>query len=86
MKHIICLVCGVGTGFYRRDGVEPGTWESVPYPLYQRSYEGEPEYISPRCSRCYDKVVRKELAGVQYQVGRRRSLKDGRDTHSPSKL
>ncbi len=27
--------------------------------LYQRSFPGEPEYISPRCSRCYDKAVKK---------------------------
>jgi len=26
--------------------------------LYQRSFPGEPEYISPRCSRCYDKAGR----------------------------
>ena len=32
-------------------------WHDMP--LYQRSYPGEPEYISPRCSRCYDKAKRK---------------------------
>jgi len=28
------------------------------YPLYQRSYPGEPEYISPRCEQCFDEAVR----------------------------
>ena len=31
-------------------------WHDMP--LYQRSYPEEPEYISPRCSRCYDKAER----------------------------
>lgn len=29
-------------------------WEDQP--LYQRSYPGEEEYISPRCPRCFDKA------------------------------
>lgn len=29
------------------------------YLLYQQSYPGEPEYISARCLRCYDKAIRK---------------------------
>jgi hypothetical protein len=32
----------------------------VPQPLYQFSYPGEPEYISARCERCYDKAIRKK--------------------------
>lgn len=27
--------------------------------LYQRSYPGNPEYISPRCLLCYDKAMKK---------------------------
>lgn len=27
--------------------------------LYQYSYPGEPEYISPRCGKCYSKAERK---------------------------
>lgn len=34
---------------------------TVDAPLYQRSYKGEPEYISPRCYRCYDKMERRLL-------------------------
>jgi len=29
-------------------------WEN--YPMLQRSYLGEPEYISPRCAPCYEKA------------------------------
>lgn len=28
-------------------------------PLYQRSYPGEKEYISPRCSQCFDRRLKK---------------------------
>ena len=34
-------------------------WHDIP--LYQRSYPGEPEYISPRCEKCYHKAERKLL-------------------------
>jgi len=30
--------------------------ELMEMPLYQKSYKGEPEHISPRCSRCFDKA------------------------------
>ncbi len=29
------------------------------YPMYQRSYPGAPDYISPRCERCYAKAEKK---------------------------
>ncbi len=32
-------------------------WEDMP--LYQRSFPGEPEHISPRCFSCYNKAERK---------------------------
>ena len=34
------------------------------YPLYQRSYKGEPEYISPRCVRCFDKALKKQARRI----------------------
>ena len=32
------------------------TLVKAPAQMYQRSYEGEPGYISPRCWGCYEKV------------------------------
>lgn len=32
---------------------------SVEVPLYQRSYAGQPEYISPRCYWCYLKAEKR---------------------------
>ena len=29
---------------------------AMPALFYRRSYEGEPEYISPRCHDCYERV------------------------------
>lgn len=42
--------------------LDPAHLATVPmeYPLYQRSYKGEPEYISPRCGSCFDKALKKE--------------------------
>lgn len=51
-----CPVCYRETGYYKQEGVEPGTMERRPYPLYQRSYPGKPEYISGRCLECYEKA------------------------------
>jgi len=58
MRNGRCPVCGITRRipdqvFYR----QPPVW--VPAYLYQRSYLGEPEYISPRCESCYDKAERK---------------------------
>ena len=33
----------------------------VDAPLYQCSYKGEPEYISPRCLKCYEKAEKRPL-------------------------
>jgi len=35
-----------------------GPLVTIRAPLYQRSYPGEPEYISPRCSDCFDKRLK----------------------------
>ena len=33
--------------------------------LYQRSYPGEPKYISERCLRCFKKKLKKEQGKLQ---------------------
>ena len=49
MKCPICrqkrTILGVGTGI------------RVPALLYQRSYPRKKEYISPRCSKCFDEAL-----------------------------
>ena len=45
-----CPVCK-----QKRRMLEVGIRVRVPALLYQRSYPGEPEYISPRCSQCFDR-------------------------------
>ncbi len=49
-----CPVC-------REQRVVPdvNTGEPVEEPLYQTSYPGSKEYISPRCSVCFDKMMDK---------------------------
>jgi transposase-like protein len=37
--------------------------------LYQRSYPGEPEYISPRCDRCFDREYRRRLSKERLKDG-----------------
>ncbi len=32
---------------------------SHPQALYQISYPGEKEYVSPRCEACYEKLIKK---------------------------
>ena len=52
-----CPVCHKTTGFYQEEiDVLPGTVVTLPYPLYQYSYPGQPDYLPPRCLTCYDKV------------------------------
>lgn len=48
-----CPVCHQS----RRVAVETG--ELVEEPLYQISYPGSKEYVSPRCSECFDKLMEK---------------------------
>jgi len=58
-QMIKCPKCKLSTGLYYRPAVyHPELLVRVDYPLYQRSY-GEEGYISPRCSRCFDKKERR---------------------------
>ena len=53
-----CPVCKSDSGgYYQLDFDEVRRW--VEMSLYQRSYPGEPEYISSRCLRCFDKAIKK---------------------------
>jgi len=56
-----CPVCNIQRNIQEMVATEDDLkliW--VPALLYQRSYPSKPEYISPRCSGCYDKVIKKE--------------------------
>lgn len=55
-----CPVCKLATGIYE-ELVITGDIRWLPHPLYQRSYKGEPEYISQRCLKCYEKAEKKLL-------------------------
>lgn len=56
-----CPVCKRSSGFYREPvKVYPGKTVLTPVPLYQRSYLGQPGYISERCGKCFDKTLRME--------------------------
>lgn len=60
IPNIRCPVCKLSTGGYHYPGVDPMTIEWLPLPLYQRSYPGEKEYISPRCLKCFTQKLREE--------------------------
>lgn len=53
---IRCPVCKEPTGEYTELCVVPGTALQRDYPLYQFSYPGQPEYLDPRCLKCYEGV------------------------------
>ncbi len=56
---IICPVCLKETGYYAwPSAADFAIMEYYPYPLYRRSYEGEEEYISERCSDCFDIAIK----------------------------
>ena len=59
MMVVKCPVCKSATGGYYAPAKEEGEVYHE-YPLYQRSYKGEPEFISSRCSRCYDRARKRE--------------------------
>ncbi len=79
---IRCSVCKSATGGYywpAADPADPDVWKE--YPLYQRGYVKDPQkglitccteaetiYISPRCSRCYDKAVKKAERKQQRRI------------------
>ena len=58
-----CPMCKHSTGTYIRQRSD-GYAELLEYPLYQRSYPGELEYFSPRCSRCFDERMNEEIKVV----------------------
>ena len=53
---------------------ERGNWG--PQFLYQRSYPGQPEYISPRCQRCFEKAEKK----VQKRLHKMSLVTEGQKT------
>lgn len=58
-----CPICNQPTGEYAEECVEPGTYQDQPYPLYQISYKGQPEYLPPRCLTCFNVVSSLEGGG-----------------------
>jgi len=50
-----CPVCLVPTGAYLAMAIL-GPPIQKDYSLYQISYPGQKEYLSPRCLECYEKV------------------------------
>ena len=73
-----CPVCRKEQGYYRWPAVEPGDPDDLfPYSLYQRGYVKDPQeglitcypetkttFISPRCSKCYEKAEKAFLKEV----------------------
>lgn len=56
MKDGMCPVCHLEhTIMVQREANAPLV--EVPAPLYQISYPGKPEYLPPRCSDCFDKIM-----------------------------
>ncbi len=60
-----CPVCRLNTGHYYWPNASPGEpAQMYSYPLYRHSYsKRSEEFISPRCSECYDKAERRQLMG-----------------------
>lgn len=64
-----CPVCKMGIGGYYWPAVlDPGGREWHEYPLYQRSYPGRLEYISPRCGSCYNKAEKRLIRKLRRQL------------------
>ncbi len=52
-----CPVCKQPTGQYAEElAMQPGVMQQADYPLYQISYSGRKEYVSPRCETCFEKL------------------------------
>ncbi len=52
-----CPVCKQPIGQYAEElAMQPGVMRQVDYPLYQISYPGRKEYVTPRCERCFDRL------------------------------
>jgi len=63
VRDIKCPVCKLNTGTYEALDIN---YEVVklPLPLYQRSYpDNKKEYMSPRCSKCFNRGVKKFSGG-----------------------
>jgi len=57
----LCSICRCSTDYFYSEHVIPGfLLTRNDYPLYQHSYLDSPNYISPRCLRCYDKAIKKQ--------------------------
>lgn len=55
-----CPVCNVFRSIKIQEAIgDELALRWVPQFLYQRSYPGKPEYIPPRCKKCYDKAMKK---------------------------
>lgn len=59
-----CPVCRKSIGNYEWPSVEGKRPSVSPYPLYQVGYSSDdPEYVSPRCSECIDKIMKERADG-----------------------
>ncbi len=65
-----CPVCKMQRTIQEQQ-VYGGPLVTIPVPLYQRSYPDEPEYISPRCSDCFDKRLKRLSRKRQRPEGER---------------
>lgn len=55
-----CPVCGVVDHIKQVEAQDDDlVLMLMPQPFYQFSYPGEPDYLPPRCERCYDKVMKR---------------------------
>lgn len=71
-----CPVCKLSTGFYYWLNAEPnGPMVRKDHPLYQRSYEGSDEYISPRCLGCYNKAEARTWQDAKRRQDKTKSLR-----------
>lgn len=50
----------------------PGRIELIDEPLYQVSYPGSPEYQSPRCSDCYEKMMERQKEKLERKASLQR--------------
>ena len=55
---IKCPICKQPTGTYSEE-TTPGVFEEQDLLLYQVSYKGQPDYLPPRCLKCYEKLEAK---------------------------
>lgn len=64
-----CPVC-LQKRYITRQPQQGGDLIVVDAPLYQISYPGQKEYVSPRCSECLDKLMeRRAVLGKEKGAG-----------------